>query len=134
MINLKRKKHDPMIPMASMSDIGFLLLIFIMLISLINDRHEAKIEYPEAQIVEKTQQDKNIEIWVEKDGRIDVDGKTVAPDALESLIAGMLAEEPSARVHVIADRNTPYRNVDRVVKVLQTLQHRVVSFVVKERA
>lgn len=134
MINLKRKKHDPMIPMASMSDIGFLLLIFIMLISLINERHEAKIEYSEAMVVEKTQQEKNIEIWVERDGTIDVDGKIIAPDALEQLIAGMLAEEPSARVHVIADRNTPYRNVDRVIKVLQTLQHRVVSFVVKERA
>lgn len=119
--------------MASMSDIGFLLLIFIMLISLINERHEAKIEYPEAQIVEKTQQETNVEIWVERDGTIDVDGKIIAPEALESLIAGMLSEEPAARVHVIADRNTPYKYVDRVVKVLQTLQHRVVSFVVKER-
>ena len=49
MINLSRKRKKPLIPMSSMSDIGFLLLIFIMLISLINQRHEVPISYPEAQ-------------------------------------------------------------------------------------
>ena len=32
-----------------MSDIAFLLLIFIMLLSLINNRKEIKIDYPEAE-------------------------------------------------------------------------------------
>ena len=44
-----------------MSDIGFLLLIFIMLISLMNQRHEQPIEYTEALNLEKTQAEKNFE-------------------------------------------------------------------------
>ncbi|HNQ97320.1 MAG TPA: biopolymer transporter ExbD, partial [Treponemataceae bacterium] len=50
MIQLNRKKKRPMVPTSSMSDIGFLLLIFIMLISLINQRHEVKIDYPEGKL------------------------------------------------------------------------------------
>lgn len=132
MINLNRKKSGPMIAMSSMSDIGFLLLIFIILISLINQRHEVKIEYPEAKLIEKTQTEENLEIWIEDDGVVSVDGAHMDLPALESYIAGALVEEPSTRVHIIADRNTPYRNINAVVRVLQRLQHRVVSFVVRE--
>lgn len=132
MINLSRKRKKPIIPMSSMSDIGFLLLIFIMLISLINQRHEVPIKYSEAETIEKTQEKDNLEIWVDSAGTITVEGRVLDEAGLESVIAGALSEKPGTRVHVIADRTTPYRNVDRVVKVLQRLQHRVVSFVVKE--
>ena len=132
MFKIERRKRKASIATASMSDIGFLLLIFIMLISLINQRHEEKIEYSEAKILEKTQVEKNLEIWIKKDGSIFVEGNQLSPQSLELVIAGKIAEEPSARIHIIADRNTPYKYINDVVSVLQLLQHRVVSFVVKE--
>ena len=132
MFSIQRRKRKASIATASMSDIGFLLLIFIMLISLINQRHEEKIEYSEAKVLEKTQVEKNLEIWIKKDGSVFVDGNQIAPDALELLITGKIAEEPGSRIHIIADRNTPYKYITGVVEVLQLLQHRVVSFVIKE--
>lgn len=132
MIRIKRDKRRPIIPMSSMSDIGFLLLIFIMLISLINQRHEVKIEYVEAKRLEKTQDVANLEIWIERNGAVSVNGEVVDERELELAIAGALAEKPETRVHVIADKNAPYRYVNGAVTVLQRLQHRVVSFVVKE--
>ena len=132
MFSIQRRKRKASIATASMSDIGFLLLIFIMLISLINQHHEEKIEYSEAKVLEKTQIEKNLEIWIKKDGSVFVDGNQIAPDALELLITGKIAEEPGSRIHIIADRNTPYKYINGVVEVLQLLQHRVVSFVIKE--
>ncbi len=132
MFTINRRKRKASIATASMSDIGFLLLIFIMLISLINQRHEEKIEYSEAKILEKTQVEKNLEIWIKQDGSVFVEGNQITPQNLELLIAGKIAEEPTARIHIIADRNTPYKYINDVVSVLQLLQHRVVSFVVKE--
>ena len=132
MFKIQRRKRKASIATASMSDIGFLLLIFIMLISLINQRHEEKIEYSEAKILEKTQEEKNLEIWIKKDGNIFVEGNQISPESLELLIAGKIAEEPGARIHIIADKNTPYKYINGVIEVLQLLQHRVVSFVVKE--
>ena len=132
MLNFKLKRRNPSITTSSMSDIGFLLLIFIMLISLMNQRYEEKINYSESTVLEKTQADSNFEIWIQKDGTVSVDGKIVNLQTLERLIIERIAENPDARIHVIADKNTPYKHVNSVISILQFLQHRVVSFVVKE--
>ena len=131
-MNINRKRRNCSITTSSMSDIGFLLLIFIMLISLMNQRHEQPIEYTEALNLEKTQAEKNFEIWVMADGGVYVDGIRQTSESLEQNIAAAVVANPGVRIHVIADRNTPYRYVDSVVQILQRLQHRVVSFVVQE--
>lgn len=131
-MNINRKRRNCSITTSSMSDIGFLLLIFIMLISLMNQRHEQPIEYTEALNLEKTQAEKNFEIWVMADGGVFVDGIRQTGESLEQNIAAAVVANPGVRIHVIADRNTPYRYVDSVVQILQRLQHRVVSFVVQE--
>jgi len=133
MVNLKMKRRNPSITTASMSDIGFLLLIFIMLISLMNQRYEEKINYSESSILERTQADSNFEIWIQKSGVISAEGQTLDCLSLERAVVGAIAKNPSVRIHVIADKDTPYKYVDSVVSVLQTLQHRVVSFVVREK-
>lgn len=133
MVNIKKKRRNPSITTSSMSDIGFLLLIFIMLISLMNQRYEEKINYPESRILERTQADKNFEIWVQKNGVVSADGEILDGIGLERAIVGAIAENPGVMIHIIADKDTPYKYVNSVVSVLQNLQHRVVSFVIKER-
>ena len=132
MISLKSKRRPPSAPLSAMSDIGFLLLIFIMLLSLINYRKEEKIEYPEAKQVERTEADHQLEIWISREGAVTVEGHNLNAKELELLITEAFVEHPDLRIHILADRGTPYRHVDGVVKILQLLQHRVVSFVVKE--
>lgn len=134
MVSLKQRRRRPSIATSSMSDIGFLLLIFIMLISLMNQRHEEHIEYSEAKQLEKTQAENNFEIWIQRDGTISVDNECVSLEILEALVVSATSENPDVRVHIIADKNTPYKFVDSAVGVLQTLQHRTVSFVVKEES
>ncbi|MBO4386341.1 MAG: biopolymer transporter ExbD [Treponema sp.] len=132
MVNIKKKRRNPSITTSSMSDIGFLLLIFIMLISLMNQRYEEKINYSESTALERTQADSNFEIWIQKNGVISADGKVLDSVGLERAVVSAIAANPNVRIHVIADRDTPYKYVNSVVGVLQSLQHRVVSFVVKE--
>ncbi|MBQ0040306.1 MAG: biopolymer transporter ExbD [Treponema sp.] len=132
-MNINRKRRNCSITTSSMSDIGFLLLIFIMLISLMNQRHEQHIEYTEAMKIEKTQADSNFEIWVVSDGSVYADGIPQSPESLEQNIVAAVVANPGVRIHVIADKNVPYKYVDGVVQILQRLQHRVVSFVVREK-
>ncbi|HPX25450.1 MAG TPA: biopolymer transporter ExbD [Treponemataceae bacterium] len=132
MFSLKKERKKPVIATASMSDIGFLLLIFIMLISLMNQKYEEKIEYTEAKQIEKTEAEENLEIWIRRDGAISIEGDYISLEYLEALIAASVTQDPMVRIHIIADRNTPYKYVDQAVKILQKLQHRVVSFVVRE--
>jgi biopolymer transport protein ExbD len=114
-----------------MSDVAFLLLIFIMLVALINYRKEVKIEYPEAKIVLRTSAEKNLEVWVDRDGGIYLDGDPSDYIALERKITELYLNAPETRVHVIADRNTPYEKINSILEIFQLLQYRVVSFVVK---
>lgn len=130
-MKLKKKNKIFNIPNNSMSDVAFLLLIFIMLVALINYRKEVKIEYPEAQTVLRTSEEKNLEIWIDKDGGIYLDGDAADIPALEYTIADLYRSAPDTRVHIIADRNTTYEKINAVLEVLQILQYRVVSFVVK---
>ena len=131
-MKILRPRRHPVVSVNAMSDIAFLLLIFIMLISLLNYRQEEPIEYPEAEFTEVTQADANLEIWVRRDGSIAIDGQTVTAAAAEGIIADTIADDPSVRIHLLADRYTEYQNVAAVIEILQTLQHRVLSLVVSD--
>jgi biopolymer transport protein ExbD len=115
-----------------MSDVAFLLLIFIMLVALINYRREVKIEYPEADTALRTSAEKNLEIWIDRDGGVYLDGAPAVLRDVEDAVADVYRRAPDTRLHIIADRNTPYEKINGVLEILQILQYRVVSFVVKE--
>lgn len=127
----RRGRRKPVVPINAMSDIAFLLLVFIMLLSLINYRKEVAVEYPEAENPEVTEADENLEIWVDRSGNTYLDGNPASLSRIEGAIASRVSEDPGVRVHIIADRRTPYRHVSGVMEVLQLLQHRVVSLVVQ---
>jgi len=130
-VKLSRKRKDFFVPMASMSDVAFLLLIFIMLVSLINYRKVIKIEYPEAETAQKVSAEKNFEIWIDHSGDLYLDGNLTTLSAVEQAIVDAYRKAPDTRIHIIADRNTPFESVHQVLDILQLLEYRVVSFVVK---
>jgi biopolymer transport protein ExbD len=115
-----------------MSDVAFLLLIFIMLVALINYRREVKIEYPEAQNAKRTSAEKNLEIWIDRAGGVYLDGVPASLAEVETKVDNLYRTAPDTRIHIIADRDTSFERVNRVLGILQILQYRVVSFVVKD--
>ncbi|GHV68765.1 biopolymer transporter ExbD [Spirochaetia bacterium] len=131
-MKIQRRVKKFVVPLNSMSDVAFLLLIFIMLVSLINYRREVKIEYPEAETAKKTSAEKNLEIWVDQQGALYLDGIPASLGAIEEGIIEAYQKAPDTRVHIIADRNTPFEYIHRVLDILQILQYRVVSFVVRD--
>jgi len=130
-MKLKKKRKYLFIPLFSTSDIAFLLLIFIMLVSLINYRKSVKIQYPEAETAKKVNVEKNLEIWIDRTGKLYLNGDPSNLVFVEQGIIEAYQQAPGTRVHIIADRNTPFENVHKVLDILQLLQYRVVSFVVK---
>jgi biopolymer transport protein ExbD len=131
-MKLVRERKNFVIPLNSMSDVAFLLLIFIMLVSLINYRKEVKIEYPEAETAKKTSAEKNLEIWVDRFGGLYLDGDPCDINTIEAGIIEAYQNAPDTRVHIIADRDTHFEHIHKVLEILQILQYRVVSFVVKD--
>ena len=130
-MKLKRKRKYIRVSLFSTADIAFLLLIFIMLVSLINYRKEVKIYYPEARTTLRTSAEKNLEVWLNREGTLFLNGDVSDRLELELTIAELYRTAPDTRVHIIADRNTPYKEIDSILEILQILQYRVVSFVVR---
>jgi biopolymer transport protein ExbD len=131
-MKLKRgKDRNFTIPLNSMSDVAFLLLIFIMVIALINFRKEVHIEYATAQTVLNTGAEQNLEVWIDLKGNVYISGDPAELPVLEQVISDLYTSAPDTRVHILADRNTPYEKINAVVEILQILQYRTVSFVVK---
>ncbi|MDR1147792.1 MAG: biopolymer transporter ExbD [Spirochaetaceae bacterium] len=128
----RRPKKQTAIPTSSMSDVAFLLLIFIMLVALINYRKTVSIEYAEAPNALKVSGNENLEIWVNYGGSIFIDGNPAGFETLEKTINGIYRDSPDTRIHIIADKNTAFENVDAIIALLQTLEYRTVSFVVKD--
>jgi biopolymer transport protein ExbD len=132
-MTFRRPRRGFVVPLNSTSDMAFLLLIFIMLVSLMNYRVEVKIDYPEARTDFRTSAEKNLEIWVDANGGLYLNGVAAALATIEFALEEMYRNAPDTRVHIIADRDTPYEHVNQVLTILQLLQHRVVSFVVKNQ-
>ena len=131
-MKLNRKRKYLVIPLNSMSDVAFLLLIFIMLVALINYRREVKIAYPEAETAKRTTAEKNLEVWVDRAGNVYLDGIPADLRTAEYTIGETYRSAPDTRIHIIADRDTAFEQVNKVLEILQLLQYRTVSFVVKE--
>jgi biopolymer transport protein ExbD len=119
------------VPLFSTSDLAFLLLIFIMVIALTNYRKEVKIDYPEARTVLNTGAEKNLEVWIDREGSVYIAGDPASLPALERAVTDLYLTAPDTRIHIIADRFTPYEKINAVLEVLQILQYRTVSFVVR---
>ena len=117
--------------MSSMSDVAFLLLIFIMLVSLINYRREVKIDYPEADKAKRTSTEKNLEIWIDRQGGLYLEGLPADLRTIENALGETYRNAPDTRIHIIADKNTPYSHVNGVIEILQLLQYRVLSLVAR---
>lgn len=131
-IVVKKRKY-PILPISAMSDIAFLLLIFIMLVSLINYHKTIKIDYAVGESLVKTDQNKNIEIWVDKNGSIFYEGKIITLDDVKGIIIdAYFNSKTKTRFHIVADRDVEYRHINKVIEIFQELQIDTVSFVAKE--
>jgi biopolymer transport protein ExbD len=131
-MKINRKKPLFSIPTNSMSDVAFLLLIFIMLVALINYRKEVPVQKPTAQTAGKITADKNMVIWIQKDGTTYLDGNPTTEAAIENAVQDIYLKAPDTRIQIIADKATPFRYVEKVLNLLQLLEYRRVGFVVKE--
>ncbi|MDR0382574.1 MAG: biopolymer transporter ExbD [Spirochaetaceae bacterium] len=134
-MRFSRPRRPFLVPMNAMSDVAFLLLIFIMLVSLINYRKEVKIDYPEAdEAATKVNDKKNLELWIDESGTVYINGAPSTLAEVEIAVDDLYRSAPDTRIHIIADRDVPFAKVNNVLEILQLLEYRVVSFVVRDNA
>jgi biopolymer transport protein ExbD len=88
----KKERAGAAIPMASLPDIVFLLLIFFMVSTVFKEYRGLPILVPAAKSTEKVEAKRNIAyIWADKNNRISIDDKIVPLNVISQLIGEKLA-------------------------------------------
>ena len=113
-----RKKRLPIA--SAMTDIAFLLLLFFLILAISTTMQPVAIDTPQARQPER-REEADFELFVAANGTIHLNG---APIALTDLPVG----EPVA---LLADKQTPYQDIEPILQQLQRSGTRTVHLVVE---
>jgi len=106
-MGVRRKRRLPaIVPLASMGDIAFLLIIFFILAGI--PKENVELAHPKAEDLGEIEQT-GISVVMDEDGQCYFQSEAVPVEALTGLIRNSL-ENPDRSRHVVVeiDRNLPY--------------------------
>jgi biopolymer transport protein ExbD len=135
-VNLRQAKfEDPLVDVAPLIDVVFLLLIFFMVSTTFNRESQIEVTLPEAAIDAPTEDKFTIEVTVNAQGTYFVNGQRVINTQAATLKQAMLKvaggrQDPPIIVN--ADANTTHQSVVRVMDAARQLGFVHLSFATTE--
>ena len=99
----RRKKPSLVLPLSSMGDIAFLLIIFFMLASNFMKTANVEAEKPSSDSVD-TVEDAQVSVIVDTSGKFYVQGIEVSQGEIESAVLQAVGDRRDTQVHLLVDR------------------------------
>ena len=97
-------------------DVALVLLIIFMVMTPFLVKSQLKVNLPKAESAEQAADEKDmIDVQVDRDGAISVNGQTVPPDAVEAALRNVLLDVENQPVVVHADGEVPFQSVVTVM-------------------
>jgi biopolymer transport protein ExbD len=116
----RRQKSNPEIPTSSMADIAFLLIVFFLVTTTMNQDKGIGMQLPPAGESKKIQKKNICNIWVNESGQILINLEDEVPlSQLRANIQQRLAANEKLIVSLKASEETPY---DSFINVLDELK------------
>ncbi len=106
----RRNKSDPEIPTSSMADIAFLLIVFFLVTTTMNQDKGIGMQLPPAGEQKKIQKKNICNIWVNAAGQILINLEEIPLNGLRADIERRLQENDKLIISLKADEQTPYTN------------------------
>ena len=112
----RRQKSDPEIPTSSMADIAFLLIVFFLVTTTMNQDKGIGMQLPPAGESKKIQKKNICNIWVNESGQILINLEDQVPlSQLRSNIQQRLTANEKLIVSLKASEETPYESFINVL-------------------
>ncbi len=108
---------DEAVPMATMADIAFLLIIFFMLTTVFSVDRGLRIELPETAVGDALEI-RELVVTIPAEGSVHLNGKPLPLEALGRRVAEVRRRNPRIPVVVRSDRRVPYGTVADVMDEL----------------
>jgi biopolymer transport protein ExbD len=99
----RRRRIQPILPLAAMGDIAFLLIIFFMLTASFMRDKNVPLDMAVSPDIDKLQQ-AHITVSVDAGGQVRLQGVRVSIEELESAVEEMLGDRKDRRVKATIDR------------------------------
>lgn len=117
----RKSKASSEVPMSSIADIAFLLIIFFMVTTTFPQEQPMRMPWPEAEATEKLdEQRKNIlHIFVTEEGNVFINDQRIPMGQVSNLVAPMYQDNRQLLISLRADRNTPYGTIYNMQEELQ---------------
>ena len=113
----KKRKTSILVPIASMGDIAFLLIIFFMLTS--NFMKESKVELEEAESVDIEQlKETSISVALDEEAVVWLQGRQASVDSLKSDVEALMAHQNKNTVMLKIDKNLTHEQYGKVLMEL----------------
>ena len=113
----RRKKPSLVLPLSSMGDIAFLLIIFFMLASNFMKTNKVELEKPGSQDLEQQEPPKS-SVVMDKEGRIWYEGAQVRPDEVTEALKAPAEKNRDHTVHVAIDKDLKRRDFMPLIEAI----------------
>jgi biopolymer transport protein ExbD len=128
----KREEEDYSIPLTSLIDVVFLLLIFFMVSTVFIDfSRKIEIELPESKTSDSSTNIKNIEIDMDVNNKIYLNGEIITEEELEPRLTKLSTGSSSKTVIIKADRRLNYGSVIKVMGICKGAKLKDIGVTVK---
>lgn len=117
-----RRRLPPLnpLPMATMADVAFLLIIFFMLTSTFAKDTGLDITLPTALTSEKLEK-REVTIWVNREGQVRINETWIAPEGLREALRVEFSKADVKGVTIRGDEGVPYGTIVTVMDVAKIL-------------
>ena len=114
----RRKKLRPTIPLASMADIAFLLLVFFICTSAMNMEDTAAIKLPAVPKTETIEQAHRLDLWLDREGTLRIMRKAYTQEEAEIYLVQRMRLAPETVVFLNGDERCPFARTETVLATL----------------
>ncbi|MCC7431668.1 biopolymer transporter ExbD [bacterium] len=108
-----------MINITSLVDVIFILLIFFMVTSTFKNKSEIELDLPETGTSPSNADEKQIEIFVDKEGKIFFDGNEVQKEILSQKLTELAKTEADKQVSLNADKGVTHGKIVEIMELVQ---------------
>ena len=119
---------DEAVDLTPLIDCVFLLLIFFMVTPVFIHARGLDVDLPRASQATEQQEKKDINIIVERDGRIEIGGEEVLPGQLRARIERAMVENRNDNVIIQGDRDAAQSRVVEVVDAARGVGVKGIAF------
>ena len=131
----RKSKVASVIPTASMADISFLLLVFFMVSTVFVRYRGIPVQLPEAEKIEMLESRRHVTaIWIDRDGRINIDDQTVSLQQVGRVVHAKLSANPRTVVSIRGDEQASFGLVSDLLEELRKVEALRVNFSTRREA